>query len=377
MATNYRKVVDEIRGFMGSPDQTEDEQIKSLANQYAVACREVNDRLCRCGELLEHGLRPQAIALAEVVPDLLESTALLDFPERLAWEEAAASYGWDRAYGLNLETADLLNLAYQSEEQIAPLMCKHRLLALSQAPLEDRIVIMREIAAADTISPFWNQDLRAFETARFQQLVELCHRADQASDIGLMRTVVEEVRTGPWLQKPPTRLVRHGQQLASRISEIETLPRLAEQLGNAHQGEDLEWGRELRTEWNAAIRDAAAGNPEWVLGPHLGCGVKAPLAWLKAEDRRESLDEDFQGELDRLYDAVQARVSWSQLRKHRDAVLSYNRGIPEPFGDIYRNHRNSVVIDYVMKMVLIIGSLAGSFAAFIYLLRRLAGSKSP
>ncbi|MDB5351405.1 MAG: hypothetical protein JWN86_2652 [Planctomycetota bacterium] len=377
MAANYRKVVDEIRGFMGSPDQTEDEQIKVLANQYAVACREVNDRLRRCGELLEQGLRPQAIELAEIEPDLLESTVLLDFPDRLAWEEIAASYGWDRAYGLKLETADLLNQGYHLEEQLGPLMHKHRLLALSQAPLETRIDVMRQIAAVDSISPFWHDDLRTFETARFLQLAELGRRADQASDVGLMTTVVQEVRTGAWLQKPPSRLVRHAQQLASRISDMETLPRLAEQLGDAHQSSDLVWGRELRAEWNEALRDAAAGNAEWQLAPHLGRSTRAPLEWLKAEDRREALDQAFQQELDLLYEAIQAKVSWSRLRQHRDAVLAYNEGIPEPFGDIYRNYRNNVVFDYVAKMVLFIAFLAGSFAAVIYLLHRLAGAKSP
>ena len=107
---------------------------------------------------------------------MLEITALLDFPERREWEEIAASYGWDRSYGLKLETADLLNHAYALEVELGPLMARHRSLALARAPLDQRIAVMRQIAIKDTVSPFWKEDIRTFERSRFGQLAELARK---------------------------------------------------------------------------------------------------------------------------------------------------------------------------------------------------------
>src|SRR5438094_137245 len=124
--SNYRKIIEEIGAYMRSSDQTEDARIKELATTYAEACREVNDRLGQCEELLQQGLRSQAVELAEVEPRLLDAIALLDFPERAGFEEVAAAYGWQRQHALKLECADQLNEAYAIEEELRPLMIKHR-----------------------------------------------------------------------------------------------------------------------------------------------------------------------------------------------------------------------------------------------------------
>src|SRR6516225_2446967 len=102
---NYQEVVDELRSFLDAKDQTYSDQLKATAAQYAEACQQVNQRLRRCEEFLNKGLRSEAIHLAQTDPALLDLVAILDFPGRASWEEAAALYGLATPPRLNIETA--------------------------------------------------------------------------------------------------------------------------------------------------------------------------------------------------------------------------------------------------------------------------------
>ncbi len=79
---DLHQVVDQIRAFVQSSDQTRSALLDGLASAYAEACAGVNQRLARCQRLLQHGLRSEAIQLAESEPKLLAASAALDFPER-------------------------------------------------------------------------------------------------------------------------------------------------------------------------------------------------------------------------------------------------------------------------------------------------------
>ena len=90
---DYQPIVDEIRSFVQSVDQTLTDRIKEVAVLYVQACNEVNQRLRRCDEFLQKGLRSEAIHLAQTEPVLLDQLAILDFAERPQWEELALMYG--------------------------------------------------------------------------------------------------------------------------------------------------------------------------------------------------------------------------------------------------------------------------------------------
>src|SRR5215510_7754447 len=90
---DYPHIVDDVRSFLQSADQTLSDHLKGLAAAYADACKEANRRLRRCEEFLQKGLRSEAIHLAQTEPDLLDLVAVLDFPERSQWEELLLTYG--------------------------------------------------------------------------------------------------------------------------------------------------------------------------------------------------------------------------------------------------------------------------------------------
>src|SRR5437870_5558580 len=132
-ALQQKRIIDDIRAFIYSSDQTRSEELDELARHYAQACRAANDRLNRCGDFLEKGLRTQAIGLAEAEPDLLDLLAVLNFPELDEWKDLAATYGLPTFQPLRLDVADGINQAYAQEKQVEKLLRRHRRLALAKA----------------------------------------------------------------------------------------------------------------------------------------------------------------------------------------------------------------------------------------------------
>ena len=52
---DYHQIVDQIRAFVQSSDQTRNGALEGLASTYAEACVEVNQRMGRCHRLLAAG----------------------------------------------------------------------------------------------------------------------------------------------------------------------------------------------------------------------------------------------------------------------------------------------------------------------------------
>ncbi len=167
---DHHQIVDQIRAFVQSSDQTRTSLLETLASSYAEACVDVNQRMGRCHRLLQQGLRSEAIQLAESEPKLLDSLAALDFPERADWDELLQMYQLAPAPKLTLDQAQFLNEAYAEEDPLQDLLRMHRRLALQRAPIKSRIAVMRKLAAQDTTNPIWNDDLRTFEKARFREV---------------------------------------------------------------------------------------------------------------------------------------------------------------------------------------------------------------
>ena len=84
---DYHQIVEQIRMALHSGDPSANGRLAGLASAYADACAEAGQRLGRCHRLLQQGLRTEAIQLAESEPKLLDSLAVLDFPERPEWDD--------------------------------------------------------------------------------------------------------------------------------------------------------------------------------------------------------------------------------------------------------------------------------------------------
>jgi hypothetical protein len=328
MADHYQ-IVDQIRAFVQSSDQTRNGFLESLALTYADACVEVNQRMGRCHRLLQQGLRSEAIQLADSEPKLLDVIAALDFPERVAWDEVVQIYELSAAPKLAVEQAQFLNEAYALEDPLQDLLRRHRRLALQRASLRSRIAVMRKLAAQDANNPIWVDDLRTFEKARFRQVQSEAAQAAQSHDLGALSQLLAEIEQQSWVEPPPKALIQglriadaqfRGQQTRAHLTDLEA------RLDGAFAARDPIRGRIARQEWNAltATAQLAPADPLWER-------VRSPLNWLEEEDRIDEENHAHETDLAAMVQALDdsGYIPPAELERLAHAVLQHGRGMSE------------------------------------------------
>src|SRR4051812_46313879 len=180
--------------------------------------------------------------------------AALDFPERGAWDVLIAARGLAAAPALSLDAAEAVNQAYAAHDSLRVLLRRHRLLAVSQASLRKRLGVLRTIAAQDTESPFWYDDVTAYERERLHQIQIESASAAARGDVQALRSLDEELRDPAWATPPPAALVKRvGTDLTAAVRDAARrhLAEAVEGLGHAFSNLDLDAARRFRDVWAA------------------------------------------------------------------------------------------------------------------------------
>lgn len=299
---DHDQIIDQIRAFVQSADQTRTPALEALAVAYAEACGEVGRRLSRCHGLLRQGLRSEAIQLAETAPRLLDQLAALDFPERTAWDEIVQVYDLLPAPPIPVETASFLNEAYAEEDPLRDLLRSHRRLALARAPLAERIEALRRLAAHDPNNPIWLEDLRTFEAARLVQVERESAEAEKTGDAEAITRLLSELEDQTWAEPPPERLLAPLRALNARLQKKWRRAKLAEiegRLSDAFAADDPIRGRIARDQW--LERTASFGLRD---DDPMRDRVEPALRWLDAHDRQADADR----RRETAFEALNARL---------------------------------------------------------------------
>ena len=330
---DYQRVVDEIRSFLQSVDQTNSDHLRELAAEYAEACKEANRRLRRCDEFLQKGLRSEAIHLAQAEPVLLDMVATLDFPELATWREIALSYSLPAPPQLSLATAEALNEAYTVVQPLEHLLHKHRLLALARAPLVERMTVMRQIAALDAGNPVWTEDLRDFEKVRIRELEQEVESALHNQDGHALDRAFGEIRSSPWVSNPPVHLIQRVERLTQQAQQQrvrESMQLLEAEIHSAVAAYDVDRVRRLRDRWNEeALRgQLSLEDPIWNR-------VASAFDWLAEQEKRQAVERRHQSTLHKLATALNDSASPQELEKLYRSVVAHDGALPEPLEQHY------------------------------------------
>ncbi len=324
--SEYQQVVDGINTILVSETETSTDDLSSLNGQYMAAVKDINRRLRECRDRLQKGHRAEAIQLCEAEPNLLDTVAELDFPERDVWVEYVRQYELPAPPQLLIDVAAEINEAYSAEQPLAGLMRQHRLHALAHGPLPRRIEIMRKIARQDRQNPIWEGDLREYERVRINQVLDEVERAGKETNLSRLAALEKELRSPDWLQPPPTALWQRTIELHTRVRTMyarDGLEKVAKQLSSAHADLDAAQGREHRQRWNtlAAIGITQPNDPLLEL-------VAPALEWLENEDERERARAEYDAALDALRRALDEAANRSTLERCSHAVARYEWGVP-------------------------------------------------
>lgn len=322
-------VVDELRALLQSVDQQLTDRLRSqLAPAYAAVCQEANQRLRRCDELLAKGLRSEALHLAQAEPVLLDLVAILDFPELAQYEQLCLMYGLPAPPKLQMETATALNEAYADDQPLEELMRKHRMLALGRGPLGARLALLRRIRELDgRNASLWEDDIRTFERARFQQMFNNVDQLIQRNSIGALTAASEELARSKWLVAPPNALVNKINGAVRRIGQsrsLSGLQTLEVKLYEAMSAFDVPTAVTLRKQWNSLLETAA-------LPPTDPLAQRAAVVflWIDEQFRRKADETSYQVASAALQTALDEGQPRRDLEKHAHNLLNFGRGMPE------------------------------------------------
>lgn len=323
-----RQLVTEIKQLLMIEGEIAESDIDRLGKLYLEACRQVNDRVQQCLELVRQGQRSKAIRLAKEPPDLRTEIETLDFPESVEWQMTCemvnlSTFGVFEADALRAAVGEI----YAESTTFDQLLTGFRRMSVGQAPIGDRVHVLRRIMKADPHRSEWKDDLAEFEIAYVDDLLMQAERANHGGDLQRMEWILAELSSDAWLPPKPVRVIRaveklilpHRQRFAA-----ERFAELTEQLRDAHGAMDEARCRELFMEWESVVAATGVGPDTEVVAD-----VMPTRQWLEDLDATRREDNAFNSACSRLEEAIDEGKLQPDLEKLAAEVLRFERGMPE------------------------------------------------
>lgn len=358
MTESPQAICAQIRRVLSQTEGVSQDELVDLMQRYRRLVLMVNKRLDRANAWLRQGLRTEALGLVEQQPDAIDAAAELCLA--YSWHEWAAlcnRNGMDTVPCPDIETAGDLSDAYDREELVEEHLAKHRLLALANGPLAQRVAVVRGLALLDPDNPIWRNQQSQWESHRITQMSREALAAASAKDLPTLRELLRELTAHEWLSAPPQELnasvakaVRHLQ----RAEVVATYETLASQLHEAHGAQDDAWLDRLVAQWeNVKVRTGVAP-PETLVADV----ASALFAWREWEATRLA-DVQFRGDLALMEELLDAHATTSELEPLYEKLRRAEREVPRSVSARYESRRDEHRLQRRFRMRLITGSTVG------------------
>jgi hypothetical protein len=360
-------LIAEIKRLVRADEPIIADHVHGLATAYARACRECNERLMWCQELLRKNLREEALALSREKPPLLELAEQLQFEQRGAWHEMVRTLELAPAPELLHTAVEALKRADARARELADLWRAHRRLALARASLAARLEVMRTIGMADAEEPCWEEDIVKLENARIGELELETDEAMKQGRDGNLAALAEEVRNTRWRVGLPDHLldlVEDSARSEATNKHRRILEEITRELQSARAASDVIRTRELRARW----KEQTARVPLDASDP-LCEQANTVFHWLEERDRQQGAELRRKASLAELEAALPGRVTRAELERLYRTVLSVDSGgLPESTEQQYqakmkalktvaRQRRRIIAAAAVLGVALLTGAL--------------------
>ena len=334
---DYRDIPEQIRAYLSSPARHWTDELADVAETYATLCREANERLRRCSDYLRRGMRSEAVHLAECPPRLVDLAAWLQVPDPAAWEQACAGEGLPVPPRLRLDGLNELKEAYERERSLEPLLARHRVLALGQSPVRERLDLLRAIAERDPENPSWTEGLYALEAARLREVRAEAKAALRMQDRPALESLAAELFGRPWRSDVPEDL-RTGMDRALALTRLDAslgdLHAILAELLPAYEARAYEPCAALMTRWQSVVSSGQVALPQY-----LQDRIRPVANWLVTEERR--------------------RAARQRLQAAQAALKADRAGLKGLLGRLPRQ--------YLVAAILAVAALGAAVLAYLYL----------
>lgn len=216
---DYQELVDILQSVLAKPDEWDQTELSSLAEEYAEQCRQVNERARQCHQLLRRGQLAEAVRQAELEPRLIDWAGTLQFPERDRWVALCELMGLAVPPTVECERIKDINEAYMLSHRQESLLRLWRYQNLVRAPINERIETLRRLAAANETDLTWQDDIRTFEEAWLKELGQQVRALAKAEDLGQLYRLKSQIHQVKWSTAQFNRVAQSLDQVIQTLEQ--------------------------------------------------------------------------------------------------------------------------------------------------------------
>ncbi|RLT20725.1 MAG: hypothetical protein DWI29_03335, partial [Planctomycetota bacterium] len=325
---DVQDIVGEIRAMLELRNDPSEAELKRLSEKYVAVIQQVNSMLKTCLELVEKGLKSEAIMRADEYR-LLEIVSILDFPEQQVWVDHLNQFGFPTPPAADQFASRQINACYAPARRLEPLYRLNRQHALANSPLSVRLGVMRriyktEVASAKEVA---GRQVELFETERMKGVRKELADAMQAQDHRRLHLLCAELSSKDWLKTPDAGLVRSAvralKQDEARRARLQ-MQGLVSSLQDKWSAHDVAAGRQIREIWNACQQKAQLPDDDPMIQQ-----TRAAFGWLQEIDEEESRKQKYDELVGQLRDGLDQRHRRESLELLEHALEVYDDGVPE------------------------------------------------
>lgn len=328
-----RQAVAVLIAYVNSGELAVPDTVRAAALTFARACQTLNDRLASCDALLKINQRSEAVRQAKLQPDVLDQYAALEMPDRDRWAETARHLGLPIPPRPDAQAARRLHAAFTTDQTVGVLLQQYRFLAVSRAPLRQRLDVLRLLVRAEPTNFGWLADVRAHEAARLTEIRNALDDRSRVEDGNFIRALEEELRGG-WTSPVPLEIVgllRQASVEFRRRAGQEVLRRLNPRLLRAIRADDFDQVKELHAQIGSAAEQHGVA-----LSSRAMAVFHEADAWLDAERKRRKREKAFWRIVEALRIALDETSDWEYVRHYYSQLRQFPElEIPEDISERY------------------------------------------
>ncbi len=372
---DVQEIIAEVRALLESRNDPSEADLQRLAKKYTAAIQQVNSLLTTCLELVEKGLKLDAISRADE-GSLLEIVSILDFPEQPVWVEYLDQFGIPAPPAIDHYASRQINACYAPARRLEPLYRLNRRHALANSPLSVRLGVMRRIHKMEeaTAKEVAARQVELFETERLKTIRTELPGAIQQHDHGRLTLLCAELSSKDWLKAPDPALIKNAaralRQENARRAKVR-MGELASLLQNMWSANDVAGGRKIREEWNNCQTHALLSMDDPLI-----LETQAAFRWLQESDDEDAKKAKYEQLLAQLSDGLDKRQSKEVLLPIQHAVDGFEQGIPEPLRRRLSSWYDELNIEshrkYVRRLIVVCLMVIGAAALAMFVLRERA-----
>ncbi len=319
---DYQLLINEIQELITLFPKSINDHDKRLSVEYAQYCRNANSRLRNCAFYIDNGNPSEALRLADSSPHLLTICRLLQFEGLENWRLICQSEPDLEVPELLLnKTTEKLRNAYSESKNLEPLFERFRLYSLQRGPIDERLLILYQIALQNPTNPMWRKLIPLYEEACANEFDRVFRKVQQMPDVeSKIPLLLADFKKIPW-QNPPKSLYKKINGLnrsATLVNTNKQLRELANDIHMAYTEQDSEKLLELQKRYDEILQQNNI--KESSIAQDIRDLMCPAFAWLKEEVKRKQLYVKYDNNLRRLEGLLQQKVTNTELRSAYNAL---------------------------------------------------------